>query len=849
MVAAVLQVAIDKVASPLVQVGIDLFQITKGIDEVREKMNLLKSYLRDAKSKADQKPEVAKLIIDIRDLSQDIEDVLDTYRTKIEAGGHNTDNWRPLGCLKWASRVVRNCMQVREINQNINDLKCRAKLIQSKLGDLKPESDAAAASVDTEVWRERRKFLDADHSAPKMFLRDQILHDLTDQMSKLEDEKGTVITTIVGPGGVGKTTLARKLYEELEEKLKFKCRAKVYVSPSPNADDILRDIAEKVGLELDERKVKANLDPNLYFYLKDKRYLIFLDDVWDTNTWNKLMDTLMIDSVMGSRIIVTSRSEVVSRSIDGTAKSRGIRSIPYKLEVLNESDAWMLFRGMISPKNESEIEPPLKEIGKEIVKRCGGLPLAIKIVVGMLLAKPRNVRAWTEVERKMGEINENDCLKILALSYNDLPAQSKPLFLYLGIFPVNHEIFVPQLIPLWVAENFVQDDGNQDDYVEQQINDLNSRNLLQVSRRKSDGKVRSFRIHSLVHDLCWQLAEKSNYFCTRNELNSSDIDSKKRRRVTTNTREPKKNAFKDVEIPKLRALFCFTKDDDLFQFLSERALRLEFLRLLIIEIFDGKVVEVQEEIADLSGLIYLKMDIPLGILKMKQVKHLFLSCSIVVEKTTHNLSNCLKNSRYANKKLEDADIPDLRSLDVDIPNLQSLDVDFGPNFSLSSRSLGKVNNLRRLGIYVWTKKMLDDVFGLDEPVLPNLEDLNGGVELFPRYVVRISLKMVDKIDDHIDKQKRLPKLESLKLKKCRAQQLDFSGEGFSQLQVLVLKCTDFQNQLIGSKDIPKLARFIYVPAPLSHYKPEGKLKNLWKSEDEEEQGLWRADSMKNMHIE
>ncbi|PIN17644.1 Apoptotic ATPase [Handroanthus impetiginosus] len=906
MVDAVLQVAIDKTASLLMQEGKIIFQIKKGIDEVKEMMKSLKSYLKDAESKADQNPEVATLVTNMRDLFQDIENILDTYRTKIEPDDHMGG---PLGCLKWASRVVRNCMEVHKIDQEILKLKSRAEVLINSKGDLKPESDAAVASADTEVWSERRKFLYADHRAPKnMVGREKDLRDLTEEMSK-EAENDTVITTIVGPGGVGKTIFARKLYESLEERLKPTCCAKVYVSQKRNADEILRDIAEKV--KLDEWKTKANLENDLYLHLQDKRYLIFLDDVWDPKIWNKLKDTLMIKSEKGSRIIVTSRSREVSRSIVGTAGYFHIRSIPFPLDVLSEDDAWTLFEGMISHKNNSKIEPPLQEIGKEIMKRCGGLPLAIEVVVGMLHAKPRNVPAWTEVQRKMSEINENDCLKVLALSYNDLPTHSKPLFLYLGIFPENHEIFVPQLVPLWVAENFVQDDGKQDDYVEQRINDLNSRNLLRVSRRKSDGKIRSFRIHSLVRDLCRRLAEKSNYFCTRNNLNSSDIDQKMQRRVTTSMREPKKYALKEVELPKLRALFCFTKDDALFKFLKCEAPRLEYLRLLIIEIVDGKVVEVPENIAQLSGLIYLKMvgniseipesirrlkrlqtleirskDIPVGILKMKQVKHLFLSCSIVVEKTTYNLSNCLKHLRDANKKHEDASIPDLKSLHIDIPNLQSLDVDFGPNFSLSSRSIQKFDKLKRLGIYVWTKKMLDDAFGPDQPVLLNcLEDLKlhiyvslfndspilklyryktlkklklyfdkkcelrGDVELFPRSVVKISLKMVDKIEDHVDKLKTLPNLESLKLNKCRGQQLDFSGDGFfPQLQVLVLKYTAFQ-KLLCSNDMPRLARFVYVPAPLSHSPiPDGRLKELMQ-EDEEERGLWRGDSMKSRYTE
>ncbi|PIN11492.1 Apoptotic ATPase [Handroanthus impetiginosus] len=633
----------------------------------------------------------------------------------------------------------------------------------------------------------------------------------------------------------------------------------VYVSQEAQATEILRDIAKQVGFS--DEKMNENLEHNLYLFLQEKKYLIFLDDIWNIKTWDQLRDTLLVNSENGSRIIVTSRHTNVGNYIGATARYLGADQFLVPLDVLSKDYALYLFKDMISgPNYENEVRKPLREIGEKIVDKCGGLPLAIEVVVGMLRVRGMSIPAWNEVLRTMTQIPENNCLKLLSLSYNDLPRNLKPLFLYLGIFPENREILVPQLIPLWVAEKFIRANGNQDDDVENQINELISRNLLQVSCRKSDGRVRSFRMHSLVHDLCMQLGEENNYFCTRNNLTKAR-DVTIVRRVTTNTSFLHENAFQDVKIPKLRALFCFYNDVDLFKFLKDNAPDLHFLRLVIIEFYDGKVVKVPEEIANLSGLIYLKMignvseipesirrlrrlqtleirstDIPEGVLKMKHVKHLFLSSLIVVKKP-HGLP-CFKSSTDEDEEVE-----------VDLPNIQSLDVDFGPKLSLTPSSVKKLTSLKSLGIQVSKREMMDHVFPA-EPVLTNIEaiklkihvsffddipkldlyeyhslkklnlyfntahDITGKV-VFPPQVMKISLRRVTNIDDHMDSLKKLSNLESLKLKKCKGHKLDFSGEGnFPKLQLLMLKYTVFTKLVVDDYGIPRIYKFIYEASPL-----------------------------------
>ncbi|PIM98220.1 Apoptotic ATPase [Handroanthus impetiginosus] len=931
MVDAVVESVIAQVANALLDEGKNFLQTNKNIKVVQETMSKLQSYLNIVESNKIDSLEANIFIKEIRELAQNAEDSLSEYLLDIEPDSAEG----LLDRLRQHCRMIRHFRTVRKFNKNarkfdnvFQGIKQKADNLFTSTGDLKLKSDAAAAgsssSVHEEVRSERKTFLHRDYGTV-VGHADTFKH-LGKEMSKGKKNKCRIIT-IVGPGGIGKTTIAKKIIQDYEKKYQRKqfVKALVHVPRDPDADNILRNISKQVCNSNDT--MEKNWVDDLHSKLKDKRYVILLDDVWNIRTWDLLRDALTIASTEGGTIIVTSRDIDVYRHIDATAHQyKNVEICPVSLGVLEEYDARKLFTDMICSDCDYDtvISDPLKKIGEDILKRCGGLPLAIELVAGMLRVKPRTTLAWNEVLENMSRISENDCLKILAWSYKELPGELKPLFLYFGIFPRNHEIFVSRLIPLWIAEKFIPDDGKRDDYVEQQINKLVSRNLVHVRSRRFDGRVKSCEIHSLVHDLCTQLGEENNYFCTSDNLNNSStalsvntstFGPKDRRRVTTNTRsilDKKLSPFDPgVKIPNLRALFCFFKDDHLFQFLKLNASKFKLLRLLIIE-FDRDVktvVEVPKEIANLNGLIYLKLvgylskipesvgrlkrlqtleirskDIPRGILKMKHVKHLFLSSLIVVkddQNSSQNLPGCFKCSRDVGVD-EDQD----EELEVSLPNIRSLDVDFGPNFTLTPSSVKKLTNLRRLRIYVTKCEMLTVVFPANvEPVLPHLEalklhiyvsyfseneyqiptvDLYRYVHLeklnlyfdspcditnkviFPNDIVKITLKRVINIEDIMARLSTLSKLKIIKLNKCKADvALDFSAN-FSSLEMLMLKQTAFPELNMDGNRISKLARFKHEPSPLTvdHRIPSLLRNKMREDTSREEEGLLTKDSVK-----
>ena len=148
--------------------------------------------------------------------------------------------------------------------------------------------------------------------------------------------------------------------------------------------------------------------------------------------------------------------------------------------------------------------------------KCGGLPLAIVVLAGVLLKKEKTHRWWSKVLSSVSSIlteQTDQCNEILELSYNNLPHHLKPCFLYFGLFHKDFEIFARQLVMLWIAEGFVQkkDEEPMEEVGEDYLEDLVARNMVQVSKRRFDGTVKTCHVHDLLLDLCVLKAKEEKF--------------------------------------------------------------------------------------------------------------------------------------------------------------------------------------------------------------------------------------------------------------------------------------------------------------------------------------------------
>ncbi|XP_049380475.1 putative disease resistance RPP13-like protein 1 [Solanum stenotomum] len=405
-----------------------------------------------------------------------------------------------------------NYQQVSDLNLCLSDdffLKIKEKLedsietlkdLQEQIGDLGLKEHFGSTKQET---RTPSTSLVDDSD---IFGRQKEIKDLIDRLLS-EDASGGNLTVvpIVGIGGLGKTTLAKVVYNDEKVKNHFGLRAWYCVSEPYDALRITKGLLQ--GLGSFDSKDDGNLNQlqvKLKESLKGKKFLVVLDDVWnDTySEWDSLRN-VFVQGDMGSKIIVTTRKGSVAQMMcaDRCAITMG---------TLSSEDSWALFK---RHSLENRDHPELEEVGKKIADKCKGLPLALKALAGVLrgisdVDEWRNIlksEIWEQASSLKG------ILPALMLSYNDLPAHLKQCFAFCAIYPKDYQFCKDQLISLWIANGLVKQlcSGNKC------FDELRSRSLFEKVL-ESKRKLGEFLMHDLVNDLA-QIA--SSNLCIRLEEN------------------------------------------------------------------------------------------------------------------------------------------------------------------------------------------------------------------------------------------------------------------------------------------------------------------------------------------
>ncbi|XP_047264081.1 putative disease resistance protein RGA3 [Capsicum annuum] len=296
-------------------------------------------------------------------------------------------------------------------------------------------------------------------------------------------EENVVVISIVGLGGLGKTTLAQCVFN----------------------DEMVKENFEKnIVVQNELRRM-----------LDGKKYLLVLDDVWneDPLKWPRLKN-MLIGGAKGSKIFLTTHSDMVAE-VSGSAHQ-------HKLRDLSEEEAWILFEKMAFGCNKESENSNLVEIGKEIVRKCGGVPLAIRSV-GSLLRLKRTEDEWIYFKNKdLSSITRggNDEMVILRLSYNHLPQHLKICFAYCSLYPKDFKIGRFDLITMWNAQGFIQATTSNTDNVEDVANsyfmDLLRRSLFQETE-EHESFMQFYKIHDLIHDLAIEVADRDFFNITKTE--------------------------------------------------------------------------------------------------------------------------------------------------------------------------------------------------------------------------------------------------------------------------------------------------------------------------------------------
>ncbi|CDP19242.1 unnamed protein product [Coffea canephora] len=291
-------------------------------------------------------------------------------------------------------------------------------------------------------------------------------------------------------GGLGKTTLVKKVYDDAA----FRDIIKNLIQQLYN--EIRRPVPRQV-----ESMDDIMLSEFVRDFLRERRYILVLDDMWSIDAWEAIKCVLP-DCNITSRVVLTTRiADVASASCLGSLDS------VYKMEPLSNQDSWTLFCNRTFHSNDCP--PNLEEVAKKILKKCEGLPLAIVAIGGVLALKDKEkTDEWEMILHGFGgEADGSGKLdrikRVLLLSYNDLPHYLKSCLLYLSIYPEDYSILVDHILPKWIALGFVEEKGGiiSTDIAMSYMKELINRSLIQVKSTWDDGTLDTCGLHDFVREI------------------------------------------------------------------------------------------------------------------------------------------------------------------------------------------------------------------------------------------------------------------------------------------------------------------------------------------------------------
>ncbi|KAK6774169.1 hypothetical protein RDI58_029408 [Solanum bulbocastanum] len=650
------------------------------------------------------------------------------------------------------------------------------------------------------------------------------------------------VVSIVGMGGIGKTTLANKIYNDPFIMSHFDVRAKATVSQEYCAKNVCLSLLSSTSGKSNEHQDDGQLADRLQKSLKGRRYLVVIDDIWTERAWDD-MKLCFPDCNCGSRILLTTRNMEV-------AKYASSGKPPNQMRLLNIDESWKLLQSRVFVKNC--FSPEFEQLGKQIALKCGGLPLAIIVIAGVLSNIGESFDEWTRVAENVSSVVSTDhnvqCMRVLALSYHHLPHHLRACFLYFAIFPEDTVIFVNKLVKLWTAEGFLKAElmKNIEEVAEKCVKDLIDRNLIFVQKVSSfDGKIKACGMHDVIRELCLREARNTNFvnviMDNQNPCEQSMNFSTKGVRISIQSKIAA-NQLSVVRNNDSYSVFIFTKDPSSSRMMQDlkhfKVLRVLDLASLALHVFPSCIVElfhlrylglsvysstndwdscVPPSIASLEYLqtLILKFPASLGwkftrpfrlpssIFKMSQLRHLSLDWNYLNRLESSKKSWLLRNLECLSGWNPLSCTSSVFGL---LPNVKKLQIcgiqeDYIRRDKVNFHDLCCLDQLTELKFKI--RKMIGTAIYDTSFVLPPLV-------AFPKNLNKLAFTATRLHWEDLEILGKLPKLEALKLgyDACIGTDWVVGEEGFPNLKVLRLKHLYLHNWRASSDHFPRLERLV-----------------------------------------
>ncbi|KAJ4824838.1 hypothetical protein Tsubulata_037388 [Turnera subulata] len=656
------------------------------MEELKNRMISVRQMLDDASKKQNNQQTVADWLDELTDVAYQVDDLLDEIayeslqENNLEASGqvHNF-----LSSCNPFNKGKRK--ELRKILEKIDHLSNHQNMINT---------------VGLEVYQRKISVISSARVTPQVDVEPVVYgRDVEKKalvqwlLSPNENQRPLDLISIVGLGGVGKTTLAKLIYNDETVSLFFHNKIWLVVAET---FDVRRSIQEVLDGTSSMNSGNMMTDGQTLPSKIENRVLLVLDDVWEYSESIQDFFFWLSGSVAeGSKVVVTTRFETVAQRCRTLFHSK---TPSFQLKVLSSDDSWLFFvQFAFLRDSELRSDTNFERIGRAIVKKCGGLPLAIK-VLGRLLRDRNDVKEWEDVLQglQLEESGDSDRISdILMLSYHQLPPHLKPCFAYLGMFPKDSIIDSEGLVHLWMAEGLltkVDGDKEIEEVGEECIQDLISRCFLE----KAKHSPRLLTMHDLIHDVAISV---SGNLCSRIEAGAvSSKDPGRARYLSFDETVNSNSGIIEDHVSAAEFLRSFssmsTLDIHMEKGLDNLLMSLTYLRVLHLPGYTS-LTDLPKSIGKLKHLHYMNLSgsmiktLPKSMFVLYHLETLILKYCDGIVKIPDLIGN-LKGLRHLD--LEDTSIQRLPATIARLTNLYHLNIR-GTDMKEMPPQIGRLSNL------------------------------------------------------------------------------------------------------------------------------------------------------------
>ncbi|XP_022774293.1 putative disease resistance protein RGA3 isoform X1 [Durio zibethinus] len=632
--------------------------VEKEVEKLDSTLKAIRGILEDAEQRQIVEKNVKGWLEKLKEASYDVEDVLDEWSTALSK--LQTDPELDVSAsipkrmktsfVSWVSSFLQ-VFRRRDIGSKI-------KAINERLDEIAKAKDRYHLTKrETKQFRrvESTSFIDVS----KLHGRDEIKKEIVEKLLNGTSDDGCIQTiSLVGMGGIGKTTLAKYIFNDHQVRAHFNNAIWVCVSDhfdrNKIAVAILRHLDRGSVTNLQKPIPLQDILIKICEKIRSAKFLLVLDDVWTDRDedWEPLKAAFQ-QGMSGSKILVTTRKESVAMGMGS--------SQVFHLEELSDEVCWLILSQLAFMGKENELRENLEGIGQEIAKKCKGLPLAAKTLGGLLQEKNTRNEWQIILNSEIWKLNvaQQDIFRPLLLSYYDLPSQIRPCLLYCAIFPKDFVFWSTELIKHWMAhgylntkENFGMEEKKGGEY----FNYLACCSFFQDFDKDEDGNIIKCKMHDMVHDFLQYLTKEE---IVSVEVDSSenvrlDLSSKKTHHLRVNIAKGDQFPVSIEGIEKLRSLVAVGEECDVTgEALQAFFKGAKFLRLLDFcmgnECSCANVKEIPDEIGMLIHLRYLNLscsetlkELPEVVCELHNLQYLDLFGCINLEKLPEGIGKLIK---------------------------------------------------------------------------------------------------------------------------------------------------------------------------------------------------------------